>query len=102
MNVATFSLEITSHSHSLTPKTVRLLNEKFKKEKIILEMSFQSRFGPQEWLKPYMQEKMDEFIEKKQNHLIVIAPGFSVDCLETLEEIEIQGNEEFKEKGGTS
>ena len=35
---------------------------------------------------------------KKQNHLIVIAPGFSVDCLETLEEIEIQGNEEFKKK----
>ena len=86
--------------HCHCAKTVRLLNEKFKKEKVVLEMSFQSRFGPQEWLKPYMQEKMDEFIEKKQNHLIVIAPGFSVDCLETLEEIEIQGNEEFKEKGG--
>ena len=86
--------------HCHCAKTVRLLNEKFKKEKVILEMSFQSRFGPQEWLKPYMQEKMDEFIEKKQNHLIVVAPGFSVDCLETLEEIEIQGNEEFKEKGG--
>ena len=86
--------------HCHCAKTVRLLNEKFKKEKVILEMSFQSRFGPQEWLKPYMQEKMDEFIEKKENHLIVIAPGFSVDCLETLEEIEIQGNEEFKEKGG--
>ena len=86
--------------HCHCAKTVRLLNEKFKKEKVILEMSFQSRFGPQEWLKPYMQEKMDEFIEKKQNHLVVVAPGFSVDCLETLEEIEIQGNEEFKEKGG--
>ena len=64
-------------------------------------MSFQSRFGPQEWLKPYMQEKMDELIENNLNHLIVVAPGFSVDCLETLEEIEIQG-EEFKEKGGES
>ena len=86
--------------HCHCAKTVRLLNEKFKRDRIVLDMSFQSRFGPQEWLKPYMQEKMDEFIEKKQNHLIVVAPGFSVDCLETLEEIEIQGNEEFKEKGG--
>ena len=50
--------------------------------------------------KPYMQEKMDELIENNLNHLIVVAPGFSVDCLETLEEIKIQGEEEFKEKGG--
>ena len=39
-------------------------------------MSFQSRFGPQEWLKPYMQEKMDELTENNLNHLIVVAPGF--------------------------
>jgi ferrochelatase len=88
--------------HCHCAKTVRLLNEKFKKEKIELEMSFQSRFGPQEWLKPYMQEKMDEFLEESQKDLIVVAPGFSVDCLETLEEIEIQGKEEFFEKGGES
>ena len=86
--------------HCHCAKTVRLLNEKFKKEKIQLEMSFQSRFGPQEWLRPYMQEKMDEFIQKNQKDLVVIAPGFSVDCLETLEEIEIQGRQEFIEKGG--
>ena len=67
--------------HCHCAKTVRLLNEKFKKEKVLFEMSFQSRFGPQEWLRPYMQEKMDEIIEKKQKHLTVIAPGFSVDCL---------------------
>ena len=81
---------------------LELLNEKFKKEKIKLEMSFQSRFGPQEWLKPYMQEKMDEFLKESQKDLIVVAPGFSVDCLETLEEIEIQGKEELFEKGGES
>ena len=86
--------------HCHCAKTVRLLNEKFKKDKVVLDMSFQSRFGPQEWLKPYMQEKMDELIENNLNHLIVVAPGFSVDCLETLEEIKIQGEEEFKEKGG--
>ena len=63
-------------------------------------MSFQSRFGPQEWLKPYMQEKMEEMIGKEVKELTVMAPGFSVDCLETLEEIKIQGKEEFLEKGG--
>ena len=49
-------------------------------------MSFQSRFGPQEWLKPYMNEKFKELIEKDLTDINVIAPGFSVDCLETLEE----------------
>ena len=88
--------------HCHCAKTVRLLNEKLKNEKIEVEMSFQSRFGPQEWLKPYMQEKMDQFIERKQNELVIMAPGFSVDCLETLEEIAIQGKEEFIEKGGKS
>ena len=53
--------------HCHCAKTVRLLNEKFKKEKVLFEMSFQSRFGPQEWLRPYMQEKMDEIIEKNKN-----------------------------------
>ena len=88
--------------HCHCAKTVRLLNEKFKKEKVELEMSFQSRFGPQEWLRPYMQEKMEELILKKEYDLTVVAPGFSVDCLETLEEIKIQGKEEFLEKGGKS
>ena len=54
-------------------------------------MSFQSRFGPQEWLRPYMNEKMDELIEQKKDNMIIMAPGFSVDCLETLEEIKMEG-----------
>ena len=49
-----------------------------------------------------MQEKMEELILKKEYNLTVVAPGFSVDCLETLEEIKIQGKEEFLEKGGKS
>ena len=61
-------------------------------------MSFQSRFGPQEWLRPYMNEKMDELIKQKKENMIIMAPGFSVDCLETLEEIKIEGEEEFLEK----
>ena len=88
--------------HCHCAKTVRLLGDKLKKEKIDLEMSFQSRFGPQEWLKPYMQEKMEEMIDNEVSELTVIAPGFSVDCLETLEEIKMQGKEEFLEMGGKS
>ena len=86
--------------HCHCAKTVRLLGNKLKTNKIDLEMSFQSRFGPQEWLKPYMQEKMEEMIDKEVKELTVMAPGFSVDCLETLEEIKIQGKEEFLEMGG--
>ena len=85
--------------HCQCAKTVRLLNEKYKKEQKF-EMSFQSRFGPQEWLRPYMNEKMDELIKEDKRSLVIMAPGFSVDCLETLEEIKMEGKEEFMEKGG--
>ncbi len=50
--------------------------KKFKKEKVLFEMSFQSRFGPQEWLRPYMQEKMDEIIEKKTKTPNSYSPRF--------------------------
>ena len=86
--------------HCHCAKTVRLLGNRLKINKIDLEMSFQSRFGPQEWLKPYMQEKMKEMVNKEVKEITVMAPGFSVDCLETLEEIKIQGKEEFLEMGG--
>ena len=85
--------------HCQCAKTVRLLNEKYK-QKRKFEMSFQSRFGPQEWLRPYMNEKMHELIKQNNENLVIMAPGFSVDCLETLEEIKMEGKEEFKEKGG--
>jgi len=84
--------------HCHCAKTVRLINEKLGKIKV--ELSFQSRFGPQEWLRPYMSEKFDEMISQGTKKIAMIAPGFSVDCLETLEEIKIQGKEEFLEKGG--
>ena len=87
--------------HCHCAKTVRLLSEKMK-GKYIFHMSFQSRFGPQEWLRPYMNEKMDELIKQKKENMVIMAPGFSVDCLETLEEIKMEGEEEFLEKGGKS
>ena len=87
--------------HCHCAKTVRLLNEKMKGKRVF-QISFQSRFGPQELLRPYMGEKMDELVAAKINNMIIMAPGFSVDCLETLEEIKIEGEEEFLEKGGKS
>ena len=86
--------------HCHCAKTVRLLNERLKKTKIEIELSFQSRFGPQEWLRPYMNEKFKELIDNENKNIMMIAPGFSVDCLETLEEIKMEGQEEFKEMGG--
>ena len=87
--------------HCHCAKTKRLIEEKIKKIIPNVELSFQSRFGPQEWLKPYMNEKFEELIKKNKKKICVIAPGFVSDCLETLEEIRIQGKEDFLKHGGT-
>lgn len=63
-------------------------------------MSFQSRFGTQEWLHPYTDERLKELAQQGIRHLGVICPGFSLDCLETLEEIVIRGESTFRERGG--
>jgi len=63
-------------------------------------MSFQSRFGKQEWIKPYTAETLAAMADKGLREVDVICPGFSVDCLETLEEIQIQNKEIFQQHGG--
>ena len=65
------------------------------------QLSFQSRVGKAQWLQPYTDETIKELGEKGLKRLDVICPGFSVDCLETLEEIAMQ-NREFYEKAGGS
>ena len=79
-------------------KTTRLLKEKFNK--IEIQTTFQSRFGPQEWLTPYTDKTLEELPGKGIKNLLVICPGFASDCVETLEEIKIQGKESFIGKGG--
>jgi ferrochelatase len=64
-------------------------------------MTFQSRFGREPWLTPYTDETLKMLGEKGVKHLQVICPGFSADCLETLEEIAVQNREVFLEAGGT-
>ena len=79
-------------------KTSRLISEKFKK--IPITTTFQSRFGPQEWLKPYTDKTFEKLPMEGKKNILVICPGFSSDCVETLEEILIQGKESFLEAGG--
>lgn len=63
-------------------------------------MSFQSRFGPQKWLSPYTDETLKGYGEQGIRSVDVVCPGFSVDCLETLEEISIENKRVFLEAGG--
>ena len=79
-------------------KTTRLVREKFSK--IEIKTSFQSRFGPQEWLTPYTDKTLELLPSKGIKKLLVICPGFASDCIETLEEINIQGKESFLKSGG--
>ena len=59
-------------------------------------MTFQSRFGPAEWLKPYTDATVKALAEQGVKNLAVITPGFAADCLETLEEIAMENAEIFK------
>ena len=79
-------------------KTTRLITEKFNKIKI--KTTFQSRFGPQEWLKPYTDKTLEELPKKGIKNLLIICPGFASDCVETLEEINMAGRETFIDNGG--
>ena len=84
--------------HCYCHKTTRLMKEKYKS--INIETTFQSRFGPQEWLTPYTDKTLESLPQKGVKNLLVICPGFASDCVETLEEINIQGRESFLSKGG--
>lgn len=82
-------------------KTTRLLREAMPKGTPPLEISFQSRFGPREWLRPYTDETLMKWAKEGLQKVAVITPGFASDCIETLEEIDLQGREIFLENGGT-
>jgi len=83
-------------------KTARLVAERLKLDADKYILSFQSRFGSEEWLQPYIDDEIIKLAKNGVKKLHIISPGFSVDCLETLEEIKIQYDELFKENGGDS
>ena len=86
--------------HCQCAKTVRLLREElgFTAERLVL--TFQSRFGPAQWLKPYTDETVKELARKGVKRLCVVTPGFTADCLETIEEIGIENRDYFLTHGG--
>ena len=84
------------HCHCL--KTARLLSEAMGRELIV---SFQSRFGRAKWLEPATDDTLMRLARDGTKKVAIFAPGFSVDCLETLEELAMQGHEQFEEAGGT-
>ncbi|KSV82826.1 Ferrochelatase [compost metagenome] len=81
-------------------KTARLLREKLGWSKDKLQVTFQSRFGPEEWLQPYTDKTVEKLAQEGVKRIAVINPGFVSDCLETLEEIAEQAAESFHHNGG--
>ncbi len=81
-------------------ETTRLVRERLKLDERKFRMTFQSRFGRAEWLKPYTDAMVRTLAEEGVRNLAVVMPGFSADCLETLEEIAGENAEIFRHHGG--
>ncbi len=88
--------------HCHCQKTARLVQEELGWDDDRLMVCFQSRFGKAEWLRPYLDQTLEALPSAGVRHVAVVSPGFSVDCVETLEEINMQGRESFLEAGGKS
>ena len=88
------------HCHCI--KTARLLKEELKWPDNKILVTFQSRFGPEPWLQPYTDKTIIELAKNGKKRIAVIAPGFISDCLETLEELNVEARELFIEHGGKS
>ncbi|MQY41893.1 ferrochelatase [Epibacterium sp. SM1969] len=86
--------------HCQCQKTTRLLKERLGWDDSQITTTFQSVFGPEEWLRPYTVEHVADLAREGQKNIAVIAPAFSADCIETLEEINEEIKESFEEAGG--
>lgn len=95
-----YTLEQGDPYHCECHKTARLLAQELGLKPEQYAISFQSRFGKAEWLKPYTSVILQEWGKQKIKRVDVVCPGFVADCLETLEEIAIEGKEIFQHAGG--
>ena len=86
--------------HCECQKTARLLAQQLGLKPEQYAVSFQSRLGRREWLKPYTSTTLKELGKKKLKRVDTVCPGFVADCLETLEEIAMEGKQEFQHAGG--
>ncbi len=98
------TLEKGDPYHCHCHKTARLLRERLSQRpefaEVRFETTFQSRFGPAQWLEPATDDTLIAEGEKGTKRLVVAAPGFAADCVETLEELALDGRDEFLEAGG--
>jgi ferrochelatase len=92
------TLHLGDPYHCHCQKTARLLSEAMGRDLVV---SFQSRFGRAKWLEPATDDTLMKLAREGTKKIAIFAPGFSVDCLETLEELAMQGHEQFEEAGGT-
>lgn len=88
--------------HCFCLKTGRLLAEAIEHSGTRVVTTFQSRFGPEKWLRPYTDETVEDLAKAGTKRIAVFSPGFVADCVETLEELNIQLRETFVDNGGES
>lgn len=86
--------------HCQCQKTTRLLRERLGWADTDITTTFQSVFGPEEWLRPYTVDHVADLARQGKKNIAVIAPAFSADCIETLEEINEEIRESFEHAGG--
>ena len=86
--------------HCHCQKTTRLLKERLGWDNTQIVTTFQSKFGPEQWLQPYTVQEVAHMAENGQKNIAVCAPAFSADCIETLEEINEEIKESFEHAGG--
>ena len=87
--------------HCHCAKTARLVRERLGLDDTRFRLTFQSRFGREEWLRPYTDETITELADTGVKRMAVVMPGFVADCVETLEEIGLQARKTFEHAGGT-
>ena len=81
-------------------KTAQLLAAKLELDATDWSIGYQSRFGKQAWIQPYTSDVLHQLVERGVKAVDVVCPGFSADCLETLDEIEVEYRNEFLQLGG--
>ncbi|GAA0271157.1 ferrochelatase [Alteraurantiacibacter aestuarii] len=94
------TLDLGDPYHCHCRKTARLLEAALARPQLRVLTTFQSRFGRAKWLEPATDTTLEEEAARGTRRLAIAAPGFSADCLETLEELAIRGKEQFTEAGG--
>ena len=86
--------------HCFCHRTTRLVKEKMNLDEDLCLTTFQSRFGPAEWLQPYTDKTIEKFAKDGVDDIQIISPAFSSDCLETIEELNGENREIFMDNGG--